>query len=213
MKAYFITFEGPDGAGKTTVIAKLRPFFNKLHIQYLVTREPGGSSIAEQIRNVILNPDNQGMAASTEALLFAASRGQHVEDIILPALKAGKMVISDRYIDSSLAYQGVGRGVGINNVQQINDLATRGLQPDLTIFLDLPPEKGLKRIITKRSSKEDRLDKEKLEFHNLVYKGYQQVIQAHGDRIKVVNADQDLAQVVLDCQKTIMANLDLSDGE
>lgn len=207
MKAYFITFEGPDGAGKTTVINRLRDFFSQMTTQYIVTREPGGSQIAEEIRRVILSSANQQMAATTEALLFAASRGQHVQDVILPALKKGITVISDRYIDSSLAYQGVGRQLGIGPVQKINDFATKGLTPDLTLFLDLDPQKGLERIMQKRSNKEDRLDKEKLAFHQLVYQGYQEVIKEHSQRIRRINADQSVDQVVADCQKTILQAL------
>lgn len=147
MKGYFVSFEGPDGAGKSTVLKEvLAEIGPELRPQYLVTREPGGSKIAEKIRDIILDPANDEMNAKTEALLYAASRSQHVEEIIRPALKTGKLVFSDRFVDSSLAYQGEGRDLGIAEVKQINDFATGKLDPDLTFFLDVAPEVGLSRI-------------------------------------------------------------------
>lgn len=197
MQGYFITFEGPDGAGKTTVINEVvKAIQGQCKREILVTREPGGSKIAEKIRDIILDPANTEMNAKTEALLYAASRSQHVSEIINPALKRGDLVISDRFVDSSLAYQGQGRGLGIDEVAQINDFATGHLEPDLTIFLDLDPAQGLARIAKVRSGSEDRLEQEKLAFHEEVYRGYQKVNQAHPDRVKVFDASQDLPQVV-----------------
>ena len=197
MQGYFITFEGPDGAGKTTVVNEVvKAIQGQCKREILVTREPGGSKIAEKIRDIILDPANTEMNAKTEALLYAASRSQHVSEIINPALKRGDLVISDRFVDSSLAYQGLGRGLGIDEVAQINAFATGHLEPDLTIFLDLDPAQGLERIAKARSGSEDRLEQEKLAFHEEVYRGYQKVNQAHPDRVKVVDASQDLPQVV-----------------
>lgn len=197
MQGYFITFEGPDGAGKTTVINEVvKAIQGQCKREILVTREPGGSKIAEKIRDIILDPANTEMNAKTEALLYAASRSQHVSEIINPALKRGDLVISDRFVDSSLAYQGQGRELGIDEVAQINAFATGNLEPDLTIFLDLDPAQGLERIAKARSGSEDRLEQEKLAFHEEVYQGYQEVNQKHLDRIKVVDASQDLPQVV-----------------
>lgn len=197
MQGYFITFEGPDGAGKTTVINEVvKAIQGQCKREILVTREPGGSKIAEKIRDIILDPANTEMNAKTEALLYAASRSQHVSEIINPALKRGDLVISDRFVDSSLAYQGQGRRLGIEEVAQINAFATGNLEPDLTIFLDLDPAQGLARIAKARSGSEDRLEQEKLAFHEEVYRGYQKVNQAHPDRVKVVDASQDLPQVV-----------------
>ncbi len=197
MQGYFITFEGPDGAGKTTVINEVvKAIQGQCKQEILVTREPGGSKIAEKIRDIILDPANTEMNAKTEALLYAASRSQHVSEIINPALKRGDLVISDRFVDSSLAYQGQARGLGIDEVAQINAFATGHLEPDLTIFLDLDPAQGLARIAKVRSGSEDRLEQEKLAFHEEVYRGYQKVNQAHPDRVKVVDASQDLPQVV-----------------
>lgn len=197
MEGYFITFEGPDGAGKTTVISEVvKALQAQTSREILVTREPGGSKIAESIRDIILDPANTEMDDKTEALLYAASRAQHVSEIINPALTAGKIVISDRFVDSSLAYQGKGRGLGIDEVAQINAFATGHLEPQLTVFLDIEPEIGLERISKERAGQEDRLEQEKLAFHQLVYRGYQEVVKAHPDRIKVVDARQDLSQVV-----------------
>ncbi|WEV70496.1 dTMP kinase [Lactobacillus sp. ESL0785] len=208
MGSYFISFEGPDGAGKSTVIAqvaaKIAP---KLATQYLVTREPGGSKIAEQIRQFILDPKNDKLTAKTEALLYAASRSQHMAETIIPALAAGKVVFSDRFVDSSLAYQGMGRNLGIAAVKQINDFATSGIAPDLTLFLDVRPEVGLARIAKDRSGQEDRLEQEKLTFHQRVYQGYQQVNEQDHERIQVVDAERSLDQVVADCVKIIANHL------
>ena len=208
MKSYFISFEGPDGSGKSTVlkqvVAQIGP---RLKTQYLVTREPGGSKIAEKIRQLILDPVNEEMSAKTEALLYAASRSQHVFETVIPALKAGKVVFSDRFVDSSLAYQGAGRDLGIAAVKQINDFATSKIEPDLTIFLDVKPQIGLDRIAQERAGQEDRLEQEKLIFHQKVYRGYQEVNQAYPKRIVVVNANKPLNLVVEDCVKIIANRL------
>ena len=208
MKSYFISFEGPDGSGKSTVlkqvVAEIGP---RLKTQYLVTREPGGSKIAEKIRQLILDPVNEEMSAKTEALLYAASRSQHMFETVMPALKAGKIVFSDRFVDSSLAYQGAGRELSIAAVKQINDFATSKIEPDLTIFLDVKPQVGLNRIAKERAGQEDRLEQEKLNFHQKVYQGYQEVIKAHPERIKVVDANKPFNLVVEDCVKIIANQL------
>ena len=208
MKSYFISFEGPDGSGKSTVlkqvVAQIGP---RLKTQYLVTREPGGSKIAEKIRQLILDPVNEEMSAKTEALLYAASRSQHMFETVIPALKAGKVVFSDRFVDSSLAYQGAGRDLSIAAVKQINDFATSKIEPDLTIFLDVKPQIGLDRIAQERAGQEDRLEQEKLIFHQKVYRGYQEVNQAYPKRIVVVNANKPLNLVVEDCVKIIANRL------
>ncbi|MDF7669039.1 dTMP kinase [Lactobacillus sp. ESL0703] len=208
MKSFFISFEGPDGSGKSTVleqvVAQIAP---KLRVQYLVTREPGGSKIAEQIRQFILDPANIAMSAKTEALLYAASRSQHMAETIIPALEKGQVVFSDRFVDSSLAYQGVGRDLGIEAVKAINDFATSGIEPDVTIFLDVQPEVGLARIAKDHGGQEDRLEQEKLSFHQKVYQGYQWVNQQYSDRIEIVNANRPLSQVVADCVKIVVNRL------
>lgn len=204
MKSYFISFEGPDGSGKSTVleqvVAQIAPH---LKTQYLVTREPGGSVIAEKIRQLILDPANKKMSTKTEALLYAASRSQHMKETIIPALRAGKVIFSDRFVDSSLAYQGAGRDLGISAIKQINEFATDGIEPNLTIFLDVKPNVGLARISKERSGLEDRLEQEKLAFHQKVYQGYQEINQSHPDRIKIVDANQPVNEVVKACVRII----------
>ena len=197
MQGSLITFEGPDGAGKTTIINEILkqiPEIKRANI--LVTREPGGSKISETIRQIILDPANKEMDDRTEALLYAAQRGQHVNETIIPALKAGKIIFSDRYVDSSLAYQGVGRDLGIAAVQAINDFATNNLSADLTLFFDIDPAAGLARIEKLRPDQEDRLEQEKLDFHEKVYQGYKQLINLYPDRIKTVDASKSIPEVV-----------------
>lgn len=208
MKGFFISFEGPDGAGKSTVLKQvLTEITPLLTVEYLTVREPGGSKISEAIRNIILDPENKEMDDRTEALLYAASRSQLMEEVVIPALESGKLVISDRFVDSSLAYQGSGRNLGIEEVKQINDFATRGIEPDLTIFLDVKPEVGLARIQKLRPDQEDRLEQEKLAFHEKVYEGYKTVNKNNPDRIKVVDASQNIEKVVADCIKIIKETL------
>ena len=166
----FITFEGPDGSGKTTVSTAVTELLEKAGYPVRYTREPGGSTIAEEIRDVILDPANTAMDARTEALLYAASRRQHLVEVILPALQNGTHVISDRFVDSSLAYQGYARHIGAEDVMSINKFAIEGYMPDKTIYLDVTPEEGLKRISDRAYL--DRLDQESLEFHQAVYQGY-----------------------------------------
>lgn len=186
---YFISIEGGDGVGKTTAIKKLEEKLTSNNISYYLTREPGGSKISESIRNIILDKNNLEEDCKTEALLYAASRRQHLVEIVLPKLFDGQLVITDRYIDSSLAYQGYARDIGIKKVLSINKFAIDSYFPDLTFFLDLSPEEGLKRI-SKNKREEDRLDKEKASFHNKVYEGYKKVIRKYKRRFVIVDASK-----------------------
>jgi len=195
MKGLFITIEGPDGSGKTTVVKELSRKLNEVQIDHLTTREPGGIDIAEQIRSIILNPYNTAMDSKTEALLYAASRRQHLVEKIIPALKAGKNVICERFVESSLAYQGYGRKIGIDEVFAINQFAIDGVMPDVTIFLDISPDVGLSRINSSRKHL-DRLDLESIEFHKNVYQGYEIVKDMFKERIIVVDANCDLEKVI-----------------
>ena len=188
-RGLFISFEGCDGCGKTTALNLVKEKLHALNIDPLFTREPGGSKIAEQIRNIILDPKNTEEDCRTEALLYAASRRQHLIDVVLPALEEGRMVISDRYIDSSLAYQGHARGIGIKEVLSINEFAIDGIYPDLTFFLDLSPEEGIKRM-QGREREADRLDIEKESFHQKVYEGYQIVNEMFASRIIKIDASR-----------------------
>ena len=208
MKGYLITFEGPDGAGKTTVINELiKQLPKEIQEKTIITREPGGSKISENIRTIILDPTNKEMDDRTEALLYAAQRSQHVSEVMRPALEAGKIVLSDRFIDSSLAYQGVGRNLGVEAVKQINDFGTGGLEPDLTIFLDLDPATGLARIEKERAGQEDRLEQEKLAFHQKVYAGYTDLLKRYPDRIKKVDANLPIEEVAANSVKIIRKQL------
>lgn len=187
MKGLFITIEGNDGSGKSTVIASLKEQLAKLNVEVIYTREPGGSYVAEKIREVILDNDNIAMDDRTEALLYAASRRQHLKETVFPALKLGKLVVCDRFIDSSLAYQGVARGLGIDNIYEMNQFATEGFMPDLTIYLLVDPQVGIDR---KSNQKElDRLEHEKLEFHTKVYKGYLELAERFKNRVVIIDAN------------------------
>ena len=193
-KGIFITFEGPDGCGKTTVCKKICEQLMAEGYDVVHTREPGGVAIAEEIRDVILNPKNTAMDARTEALLYAASRRQHLIEKVIPAINEGKIVVCERFVDSSLAYQGYGRQIGFEQVLAINEFAIDGLFPDLTIYLDIEEEAGLARI--KDRTFKDRLDVESLAFHHRVNEGYQKVLESFKDRITVVDAAMPLEEVV-----------------
>lgn len=192
-KGLFITFEGNDGSGKTTISSKVYETLKSTGYPVVYTREPGGIDIAEQIRSVILNPLNTAMDARTEALLYAASRRQHLVEKVLPALKEGKIVLCDRFIDSSLAYQGVGREIGIDEVLRINEFAIEGNMPDATVFLSVSLQEGMKRI-NSRGNK-DRLDNEAEAFHQNVARGYEEVKKRFAHRMKIVNANEDVETV------------------
>lgn len=194
----FITFEGPEGAGKTTVIQKIAERLAEENMDVLATREPGGIEIAEKIRSIILDPEHTAMDERTEALLYAAARSQHYFEKVRPALDAGKMVICDRFIDSSLAYQGYARGIGVDEVLSINEFAIGKKLPDMTILFDLAPEVGLARIHAHGEREVNRLDVESLAFHKKVREGYLQLVERYPKRIHVVNADQNIDRVVED---------------
>lgn len=187
MKGLFITIEGNDGSGKSTVIQSLKEQLAKLNVEVCYTREPGGSYVAEKIREVILDNDNIAMDDKTEALLYAASRRQHLKETVFPALEEGKIVVCDRFIDSSLTYQGIARGLGVDEVFNMNMFATEGFMPHLTIYLLVDPKIGLER---KSHQKElDRLEHEKLEFHEKVYNGYLMLADRFKDRVRIVNGN------------------------
>jgi len=197
VKNKFITFEGPEGSGKTSILKAVFQSFVDANIDVLTTREPGGIKISEQIRNVILDVDNKEMDARTEALLYAAARRQHIMEVIKPALEAGKTVLCDRYIDSSLAYQGVGRDLGIDEVLKVNQFAIENLLPDLTVFINVPPAIGLNRVFG-NDRHVDRLDLESIHFHEKVYDGYLTIIERFKDRIIVIDGTKPLKDVVDD---------------
>ena len=206
-KGLFITFEGPDGSGKTTVSSKVceRLIEEGYNLKY--TREPGGSRIAEEIRNIILDNNNTDMDVRTEALLYAAGRRQHLVDKILPAINEGITIISDRFVDSSLAYQGWGREIGIEDVFSINKFAIEDNMPYKTIFLNVDVEEGINRIQKGRAHL-DRLDQESLDFHYRVYEGYQKVIEKYKDRMIIIDANRALEEVIEDAYRALKGILD-----
>ncbi len=189
MKGLFITFEGGECSGKTTLIKKLVSYYENKGYKVLTSREPGGTPIAEQIRNVILDNNNVAMTGKCEALLYAASRIQHVEEKILPALDKGYIVLCDRFIDSSLAYQGYARNIGFDLILEANKFVLDYL-PDLTVLINIKPEIALKRM-SNRLDKVNRLDAESFNFHKLVYEGYQEVLKRYPNRVKAVDGNLD----------------------
>lgn len=195
VNGFFITFEGVEGAGKTSILNSLTDKLTNQGFEVMTTREPGGIDIAEQIRNIILDRDNVKMEERTEALLYAAARRQHLVEKVLPALEQGKIVLCDRFIDSSLAYQGHARGLGVEEVYRMNQFAIQGFMPNLTLLFDIDPLKGLERIAANKDRERNRLDLEKLDFHKLVYEGYQILLERFPDRIKKINADQSFETV------------------
>ncbi len=191
----FISIEGPDGSGKTTIAKMVVDKLNNEGYKTLYTREPGGVKIAENIRDIILDVKNTNLDARCEALLYAASRRQHLVEKVIPALNDGYIVISDRFVDSSLAYQGYARGIGIDEVYSINMFAIDKTWPDLTILLDISPSVGLKRIMENRQNEINRLDLEDINFHNKVHQGYEIIKEKYKDRITLVDANKSVDEV------------------
>jgi dTMP kinase len=194
-KGIFITIEGPDGSGKTTILQMLAQNLANEGYEVVATREPGGIEIAEQIRKVILDPENTAMDSRTEALLYAAARRQHLAEKVKPALEEGKVVLCDRFVDSSLAYQGYARGLGIDEVYSINQFAIENMMPEMTLYFDVAPEIGLERINKNKGREVNRLDLEKLEFHQKVREGYLILANRFSERIVKVDASKDLNTV------------------
>ncbi len=191
-KGRFIVLEGPDGSGKTTQIEMLSQYLKEKGKKCLITREPGGTDIGEQIRHVILNPENQGMSDVTEMLLYAAARAQLMKEKIIPALEAGVFVLSDRFLDSSLVYQGIARKLGIDRVKAVNAPGIGQYVPDRVVFLDLPEEEGLRR---KKGQKQlDRMEQESLDFHHMVAEGYRQILSGRPDVIQI-DASRDAEDI------------------
>lgn len=191
----FITIEGPEGSGKTTVAKRLVENLEAEGYKTLYTREPGGVGIAEKIRDIILDVKNTNLDARCEALLYAASRRQHLVEKVLPALEKDYIVICDRFIDSSLAYQGFARDLGIDEVYDINMFAINGRWPDITILLDINPEIGLQRIMQNRQGEVNRLDLENINFHNKVHKGYEIIKEKYANRITLVDGNKSQDEV------------------
>ena len=193
MQGIFISMEGPDGSGKSTQLELLKNYLEKKGYEIVITREPGGTKISEAIREIILNKDYKEMSYMTEALLYASARAQLVSEVIKPALEAGKAVISDRFIDSSAVYQGMARGLGTDTVYKINEFATQGVMPNLTIHLDLPAQVGISR--KKKQAELDRMELETLDFHEKVAQGYRDLAKLAPDRIFSIDATLPIEEI------------------
>lgn len=209
MAGLFITVEGPDGAGKSTLVRKLKEkLLKELDVSLVTTREPGGSDIAEIIREVVLDSNNEKMDDRTEALLYAASRRQHITEKIKPALEREAVVLCDRFVDSSIAYQGAGRGIGVEEVTTLNQFATENLTPDITLYLDVDAQVGLNRIGTKVSNrKKDRLEMEEVSFHHRVRDAYKVLLAENSNRMKFIDASQDPESVFADAWQVLKLKL------
>lgn len=205
-KGLFIVFEGGEGSGKSTMIDKVYEWLRECNYDCIKTREPGGISIAEQIRQVILNKENTDMDSRTEALLYTAARRQHLVEKVIPALKNGQVVLCDRFLDSSLAYQGFARGIGIDEIYEINKFAIGDCMPDISILFDISPEVGMERINKNSQREVNRLDLESLDFHNKVREGYDIVYKNNKDRMVKINAEEPIDKV-FDNVKNIISNL------
>ncbi|MED4003595.1 MULTISPECIES: dTMP kinase [Priestia] len=203
MSGTFITFEGPEGAGKTTIIHMVQQKLIQDGYNIVLTREPGGIRIAEQIREIILNPSNTEMDARTEALLYAAARRQHLVEKVIPELNKGNIVLCDRFIDSSLAYQGNARGIGVENIFAINQFAIEQTMPQATLYFDIEPEVGLERINKGRKDEINRLDLESLDFHYKVRDGYLSLLSQFPERIRRIDANQSIEKVCEEAYKQI----------
>ncbi|MDR0199971.1 MAG: dTMP kinase [Streptococcaceae bacterium] len=212
MNSFFVSLEGPEGAGKTSVLKEVLPALSKRYPEreILSTREPGGVRIAEAIREVILAPQNDsvGMDGKTEMLLFAAARRVHLLEKVMPALESGALVLVDRFIDSSVAYQGVAGGIGVEEVTWLNNFATDGLKPDLTLYFDIDAEAGLSRVMGDAAREKNRLDLVSLDFHKKVVSGYRALAAEEPERICVVDASKPLDDVVRQVLDVLVVRLE-----
>ena len=203
-KGKFIVFEGGEGSGKTTMIELIYNLLIENGIDCIKTREPGGIKISEDIRSIILDKNNTAMDGRTEALLYAAARRQHLVQKVIPALESNKVVLCDRFIYSSLAYQGYAREIGLQDVYMINKFAIEDFMPDLNILFDLNPEVGLQRINKSESREINRLDLEKIDFHNKVREGYKILAKDEKNKIVVINAEKSIDEIFLEIKDIIL---------
>ncbi|MDY6276302.1 MAG: dTMP kinase [Bacilli bacterium] len=203
----FVTIEGPEGSGKSSVTKEVVKLLEQEGEQVVLTREPGGTPIAEQIREVILNKENTKMDPVTEALLYAAARRQHLVEKVWPLSKEGKIIISDRFLDSSLAYQGGARGLGIDYILEMNQFATEGYYPDLTLLFDLDPRIGLARIAANKGREVNRLDLEKIDFHDSVRQTFLSLAKRFPERFVILDASKPFDEVVQDAYHAIKDRL------
>jgi dTMP kinase len=212
--AMFITFEGPEGSGKTTQVKKAGEYLLSRNIPHVVTEEPGGTQLGHTLRKLLLNKSSLTIFGKAELLLFAAARAQHVEEIIRPALRSGAVVLCDRFADATIAYQGYGRGLNVDEIRWINEYSSGNLKPDVTLFFDLPVELGLDRAMGRihqrnDSPAEDRFEGEDLHFHRRVWDGYYTLIKDEPERFRIVNAARDQEQVYRDVCRHLDAVLSM----
>lgn len=209
MPALFVTFEGPEGCGKTTQVRLLAEWLSARGYDVLATREPGGTRIGEQIRAILLNPDHTEMVPAAEILLFSAARAQIVHEVIIPHLQRGGIVLCDRFADSTLAYQGYGHGLDLDVLRVITAFATAGLTPDVTFYLDIPVEEGLRRKAEAGKAEWNRLDQRELAYHQRVQEGYRQLIAAEPARWVIIDARGSIEavhrQVVREMERRLAA--------
>jgi dTMP kinase len=197
----FITFEGIDGSGKTTQLKALESHLITRRQSFISTREPGGTSLGRLIRQALLEVDKQPITSPAELFLYLADRAQHVHEVIRPALEQGKVVLCDRHTDSTLAYQGYGRGIELGLLRSLNDFASQGVRPDLTLLFDCPVEIGLSRTVQRQSqaarkrNREDRFEREKIEFHEKVRQGFLELARAEPQRFRIIDAGRSAAEV------------------
>jgi dTMP kinase len=201
-KNIFLTIEGIEGVGKSTAVKFIEEYLTKAHKNFIITREPGGTPIAEEVRHVLLTPQSaEVMVPETELLLMFACRIQHIHHVIIPALKAGQWVISDRFIDASFAYQGGGRGIATSHIEMLENWLVKDLQPDTTILLDAPPEVGLLRA--KHRGSQDRIEQEKIDFFDRVREGYLNRARRDARRFRIIDATQSLETVLAEIKKVL----------
>jgi len=206
LKGLFIVIEGPDACGKTTQIEKLKNYLSENQKEVILTREPGGTEISEKIRKLILDPKNENMKDETEALLYAASRAQHYLEKIKPAVESGKVVICDRFVHSSLVYQGYARKLGIQKVKEINDFALNGYSPDVILYFDIDYDEAQERLISRGNL--DRLEKASEEFHRDIYRGYKKVFKEVSQNVEVIDARKNIEEVFNVVKKVIIGYLE-----
>ncbi|MDP4182308.1 MAG: dTMP kinase [Bacillota bacterium] len=200
-RGLFITVEGTDGSGKTTQIKLIEEYLKNKNKEVIITREPGGTKISEKIRELILDTENTEMGIITEMLLYASARAQLVSELIRPSVEAGKIVICDRFVDSSYVYQGFGRGIDLKIISDVNRIAVDGLVPELTLFFDIHPSRALKRRISTTGA--DRIEKEKMDFHKRVYAGYKKLALLYPDRIRCIDSDRSIEEIFADVKYCI----------
>lgn len=208
MAGLFVSFEGTEGSGKTSIIQEVYQHFHERNLPVYLTREPGGPRISELIRSIILDKSHTEMDGLTEAFLFAAARRQHLVETILPKLAEGYIVLCDRFVDSSLIYQGIARNVGIEKVFEINQMVIENHFPDITFFIDVTPEVGLKRVFANKGREVNRLDLEQLSFHQAIYQGYLSLLKRFPSRIQAIEGERPISFIAQEVIQKIQTKWD-----